>query len=85
MSNARHKQRGTGAARNRGVQGAIDVTVLACDTTCTIVQANRVARQNLMPGAGPTTIADAITRSEIRGSGGAAMSAVDIPLMSANR
>jgi signal transduction histidine kinase/CHASE1-domain containing sensor protein len=65
------------------VLDAIDVAVLACDTTGTIVQANRIARQNLMPGDGPTTIADATTRSGIRGRDGAAISVEDIPLMRA--
>jgi PAS domain S-box-containing protein len=62
---------------------AIDVAVLACDTSGTIVQANRIAYQTLMPGDGPITIADAFARSEIRGSGGAAMAVDDIPLMRA--
>jgi signal transduction histidine kinase/CHASE1-domain containing sensor protein len=65
------------------VLDAIDVAVLACDTTGTIMQANRIARQTLMPGDGPTTIADAVARSEIRGSGGAALTVDDIPLMRA--
>jgi PAS domain S-box-containing protein len=65
------------------VLDAIDVSVLACDTTGTIVQANRIARQTLMPGDGPITIAEALTRSEVKGSGGAAMAVDDIPLMRA--
>jgi PAS domain S-box-containing protein len=65
------------------VLDAIDVAVLACDTTGTIVQANRLARQNLMLGDGPITVADAAARSDMCGSGGAAMTADDIPLMRA--
>jgi signal transduction histidine kinase/CHASE1-domain containing sensor protein len=62
---------------------AIDVAVLACDTTGTIIQANRTAHQTLTTGDGPITIADAFTRSEIRGSDGAAMTVDAIPLMRA--
>jgi signal transduction histidine kinase/CHASE1-domain containing sensor protein len=62
---------------------AIDVSVLACDTTGTIVQANRVAHQNLMTGGEPITIAHAITRAGIRGRDGAALAVDDIPLMRA--
>ncbi|GAA2697480.1 ATP-binding protein [Actinoplanes palleronii] len=62
---------------------AIDVAVLACDTTGTIVQSNRIARQNLMSGDGPSTIADAVARAGIRGSDGALIAVEDIPLMRA--
>jgi len=65
------------------VLDAIDVAVLACDTTGMIVQANRIARETLMPGDGPITIAEAIARSQIRGSGGAEMTVDAIPLMRA--
>ena len=62
---------------------AIDIAVLACDPTGVIVQANRVARQTLVSGAGPTTVAEAFTESDIRGSGGAALDIEEIPLVRA--
>jgi signal transduction histidine kinase len=65
------------------VLDAIDVAVLACDTTGTIVQANRVAQQTLVPGNGPINITDAFTKSDIRGSNGTAIAVDDIPLIRA--
>ncbi|GIF22380.1 hypothetical protein Ate02nite_51100 [Paractinoplanes tereljensis] len=62
---------------------AIDVAVLACDTTGAILQANRVVHLTLLPGGESRTIAEAFTGAGIRGSDGAAMAVADIPLIRA--
>jgi signal transduction histidine kinase len=65
------------------VLDAIDITVITCDTTGTIVHANRAAQQVLAAAPGTLTVAEATTLVDMRHPDGTPVAEADIPMIRA--